>query len=348
MSPLSIATLGRALAILACLAVVGCSGGTGSVEPTRMSAPTAVPTAPAPGTPSDAGASLSTPTPTEPAASPISSAPTATTLPATPVASPTERAYPSPRTTGIKPGDSVETLVGDVRVRSKPRVTDSVKYEPLLPAGTNLYVLDGPVWGSGYQWFWVAQLSSTELPSGWVAAAGRDGEPWLGPGNYDCPPVPDDFKSLLALPRGVGAACFSRVPITFRARLFERNGDVDPGSDWIAPDWLWAIGHGPYILDPSAVRLYSNDGPDAYHVEGIEFLRDPEGQFPAKLPVGRYLGGDDWSVPHVVQVTGMFDHPAAQTCHWESYDENPEVARPLDPAVGECRLEFAVTRIVVP
>ena len=203
MSPLSIAALGRAIAIAACLAVAGCSAGAASTGPALTSGPAAVPSTAAPGSPSDATASLNTPTPTEPAASPSAPTPTATTPSATPVPSPTERVYASPRPTSIKSGDVVETLVGDVRVRSKPRVTDSVKYEPLLSAGTKLYVLDGPVAGSGYQWFWVAQLSSTELPSGWVAAAGRDGEPWLGPSDYDCPPVPDDFKSLLALPRGV-------------------------------------------------------------------------------------------------------------------------------------------------
>jgi hypothetical protein len=264
------------------------------------------------------------------------------------VTSPPHTPLPSPAPTSIKAGAIVATLVDDLRVRSKPRVTDSVKYEPLLPSGTKLYVLDGPVEGSGYQWFWVAQLSSTDLPSGWVAAAGRDGEPWLGASDYHCPPVPDDFKSLLALPRGAGAACFSRVPISFRARLFAGNGDPTPGSDWLTPDWLWAIGHGPFIVDPSAVRLYSIDGPDAYHYEAIELVRDPEGRFPAELPVGAYLERDDWTVPQVVRITGMFDHPAAQACRWDSHDENPDVARPLDPAVGTCRLEFAVTRIVVP
>lgn len=348
MRPVPIDTLRRAFAIAACLAVAGCSAGVGSTQPTVTSAPTSVLSTAPRGSPSGAAAPLDTSTPTAPEASPASSASATTTQPAKPVPSPTERAYPSPRPTSIKPGDFVETLVGDVRVRSKPRVTDSVKYEPLLPVGTKLYVLDGPVGGSGYQWFWVAQLSSTELPSGWVAAAGRDGEPWLGPGDYDCPPVPDDFQSLVALPRGVGAACFSRVPITFRGRLLDCNCDPTPGSDWIKPNWLWAIGQGPFIVDPSAVRLYSVDGPDPYHYEGIELVRDPQGRFPAKLPVGAYLERDDWTVPQVVRITGMFDHPAAQTCRWDSHDERAEVVLPLDPAVGTCRLQFAVTRIVVP
>ena len=255
----------------------------------------------------------------------------------------------SPPPTRIKPGDVIETLVRDVRVRSKPRVTNSEKLEPLLPAGTKLYVVDGPVAGSGYEWFWVAQWSSTKLPSGWVAAAGRDGEASLqGTSTYDCPAVPDDFQTLLVLPRGVGVACFPHVPITFDARLFEVNGDPTPGCGWITPNWLFLVGGGPLITDPSASGPYWVDPCCGIEHPYFDLLADPSGTYPAKLPVGRYLEGIEWTVPPVVRITGMFDHPAAETCSWDSHDPLPAAALPLDPAVGKCRLEFAVTRIVVP
>ena len=112
------------------------------------------------------------------------------------------------------------TLVDGLRVRSKPRVSDdSFKYEPLLPLGTQLYVLDGPVSVSGYLWYEVVSLASRAHPRGWVASAGRDGEPWLGAGDFACPPLPRDLRSLAALPSGVGLACFPRVPITVTVRL---------------------------------------------------------------------------------------------------------------------------------
>jgi hypothetical protein len=330
-----IAALGRTLAITMCLAVAACSV-----------APGATPSSTAHPSPSDAAQPSDTAMPAITSPSPAASASAVPTPPSTPVPSPTEPLHPSPPATSIKPGAVVETLVPDVRVRAKPRVTDSYKYEPLLPSGTKLYVVDGPVAASGYDWLWVAQLTSTSLPSGWVAAAGRDGEAWLGPSGDDCPAVPDDPQALLALPRGAGLACFSRVPITFKARLFHCNCDPTPGSDWIVPNWLFDYGDGPLIVDPSAVRPYVADGPP--HEEGLDLLLDPNGRFPATLPIGVYLDGDDWSIPPVVTITGMFDHPAAGTCRWESHDPLPATALPLDPPVGRCRLEFAVTRIVVP
>ncbi len=68
-------------------------------------------------------------------------------------------------------------------VRSEPRVSaDSVQYEPLLPTGTELLVLDGPVEASGYTWYRVAPRSVTldgGVSDGWVAMAARDGTPWV-------------------------------------------------------------------------------------------------------------------------------------------------------------------------
>ncbi|MEX1173722.1 MAG: serpin family protein [Chloroflexota bacterium] len=55
-------------------------------------------------------------------------------------------------------------------------------YEPVLPLGTELTVLDGPVSASGYVWYKVAPVSFVGLDGpgyGWVALAGKDGEPWI-------------------------------------------------------------------------------------------------------------------------------------------------------------------------
>lgn len=51
-------------------------------------------------------------------------------------------------------GSVVSTLADDgLRVRSHPSVSDdSDKLEPLLPLGTKLLVLDGPLPASGYAW----------------------------------------------------------------------------------------------------------------------------------------------------------------------------------------------------
>lgn len=82
---------------------------------------------------------------------------------------------------------SGKTVSDRLRVRSLPEISDaSIKYEPLLPLGTKVTVLDGPVLGDGYAWYHVTAVITdrqggaqpVEL-TGWVAAAGRDGERWL-------------------------------------------------------------------------------------------------------------------------------------------------------------------------
>jgi serpin B len=119
------------------------------------------------------GSTVSTPGPTS-SSTAAPSRPSATAVPL-PSATPT-------------PGDpflgSVVVTVSDrLRVRSAPEVSDtSVRYEPLLPLGTELRVIGGPVSGSGYVWYEVTPVSfvlADGAEHGWVAMAGRDGEPWI-------------------------------------------------------------------------------------------------------------------------------------------------------------------------
>lgn len=225
------------------------------------------------------------------------------------------------------------TLADDgLRVRSEPRVSDdSYMYEPLLPVGTDLYVLDGPVSASGYDWYDVVTLTSRTLPRGWVASAGRDGEPWIAAGAFDCPPVPSDFASLSALSPGVGLVCFSRLPITVRARLFDDNADPGPFGGWLVTGWE---GTGLLLVDTGETR------PPADPREWFGLALDPPGEHPDVLPVGEYLGDTAWSQPEVVEVTGLFDHPSAESC--TSAGEEPPPA-----PIQQCRLAFVVTRVRV-
>ena len=217
---------------------------------------------------------------------------------------------------------AVLTVVDGVRVRSEPRVSDdSDKYEPLLPLGTPLYVLDGPVAASGYIWYEVVPLMSPLLPHGWVATAGRSGEPWLATKDFACPPPPTDVRSLAALLPSVGLACFPRVPITVRARLIECNCDADgPGY---SPGWFGLGSGGNLLVEPEVTR------PPADATEWFMLVLDPAGQHPNVLPVGE-----------VVEVTGIFDHPAAAACTGTFGGDNVPVP------TQDCRLQFAVTRLV--
>lgn len=262
--------------------------------------------------------------------------PSPTASPASPVGSPSSSSKPSlppPSSGPVSPSPtSSETFVGQVvttladdglRVRSQPRVSDdSYLEQPLLPLGTHLYVLAGPVSASGYAWYEVAPLSSRTLPSGWVASADRGGEPWFEVGSFRCPSVPTDFRSLAALPRGVGLACFSRVPITVEARLISCNCDAD-GAGY-EPSWFFLGSGSPDLLVSPDVTSVPPSTEDWFALN-----LDPAGEQPDVLPDGE-----------IVEVTGIFDHPAAASCTRTEMDGEPASS-------PGCRLEFAVTRLLL-
>jgi serine protease inhibitor len=81
-------------------------------------------------------------------------------------------------------GAVARTVSDGLRMRSQPRVSDdSIKYEPLLPLGTELQVVGGPVEASGYTWYQVEPLGfalADGVDRAWVAAADHDGTPWIG------------------------------------------------------------------------------------------------------------------------------------------------------------------------
>ncbi len=253
------------------------------------------------------------------AAAATSAATAATTEAPAPTASPVESTAAK-----LTVGTVAATVVDGLRVRSQPRVgDDSFKLEPLLPLGAKMYVLDGPVAASGYTWYEVVPLTSRTLPSGWVASADRGGAPWIESGSFDCPDLPTDFHSLASLPAGVGLACFPRVPITVQARLLECMCDVD--GSWYTPSWFFLGSGGPDLLvDPDAIAPKVPANPDDWFVLNL----DPDGEKPSALPIG-----------NVVELTGIFDHPAAASCTRTDMDGEPA------PSQG-CRLEFAVTKLV--
>lgn len=265
---------------------------------------------------------LASPSPTASLASPVGS-PSSSPSPSLPPPS-SGPASPSPKPPESFVGRTVTTLADDgLRVRSQPRVSDdSFKEEPLLPVGTQLYVLAGPVSASGYAWYEVAPLSSRSLPSGWVASADRGGEPWIEVGAFDCPSVPTDFASLAGLPRGVGLACFSGVPITVEARLISCNCDAD--GAWYTPSWFFLGSGSPDLLVSPDVTSVPVDTDEWFALN-----LDPAAEQPDVLPYGE-----------VVEVTGIFDHPAAASCTRTGMDGQPVASQ-------GCRLEFAVTQLLV-
>ena len=140
----------RAATFLTALLIAGCASSTPS---------------PAPSTPSEG---LATATPI-----PVSSAgPSSEPTQALPTLSPV-----------LTAGALAETVSDRLRVRSQPRVSDdSLKYEPVLPLGTRLTIVGGPVEASGYTWYEVEPIEfalNDGKRRGWVALGDHDGTPWI-------------------------------------------------------------------------------------------------------------------------------------------------------------------------
>ncbi len=128
------------------------------------------------------------------ASAPASPSTVASITPTTELPTSSASVAPSPSTTpssapttlaSFLRGDAAITVSAGLRVRSLPGVADaSLKLEPLLPLGTRLAVLGGPVVASGFTWYDVAPLGvqlAGGLSHGWVAIADTDGTPWVGP-----------------------------------------------------------------------------------------------------------------------------------------------------------------------
>src|SRR5690242_16336122 len=116
----------RILLLIVCLELVGCGSNAQSPAPTGVAA-------------------IATASP----ALTLTPTPIATPLAATPVPQSSPNASPQ-----LKLG-SVATVVTDgLRVRSQPEVSDaSEKLTPLLERGQHVFVVKGPVSGSGFRWY---------------------------------------------------------------------------------------------------------------------------------------------------------------------------------------------------
>ena len=270
-----------------------------------------------------------------------STSPTPSIAPsAQPTSLPTSKPTPTPEPSE-PPVDSVpipsdayaRVVTNDLRVRSRPGVSDdSKKLEPLLQQGTPVLVVDGPIQASGYDWYEVQPMARSDLepvgPFGWVAAAGKDGEQWIEPQAVECPPTPTDLEGLLNLSElsesYYGITCFSGEEITFTARLVTPDSWCGLGAEtnW-DPVWMGTCDAPPNYL----VQLDNDDGGSAF--------------WPAWSPdVDLGIAPPMESPPNawpVVSVTGMFDHPAAQSCRSRPDSKaDPEV-------ILNCRRLFVVT-----
>src|SRR5262249_18366209 len=102
----------------------------------------------------------------------------------------------------------------------------SQKLEPLLPAGSRMLVVRGPVRADGYDWYEVQAASKDLSMFGWVAA-GLDAEAWIEPVDPQCTDDLDEPALWIVEPIDF-LVCYGDRPVNVRVRAVEPDtGDVD-------------------------------------------------------------------------------------------------------------------------
>ena len=278
--------------------------------------------------------------------SPLASESTPPSTPPSPTPRAAATAEPSPsieptHVAGVEPGLYAEVVANDLRIRSKPRVSDdSEKLEPLLQDGVRLLVIEGPLEASGYDWFHVQpsgyDKAGHNYPSGWVAA-GKNGEHWIEPFEFDCPPLPKDVESLSAssptharLDLYYRISCYGGVEITFNARLEQQATACTGEASWvIEPAWFGdCVGYHHGLVSLTS-----------YH-RGAGAVWAPD----VDLSIAAEPGAPPEAWP-TVEVTGQFDHPAARTCkRVPNQEDTPDYRLPA-LTILDCRTQFVVTSL---
>ena len=191
--------------------------------------------------------------------------------------------------------DAIAEVVADtLRVRGLPSTSaSSAKFERLLGRGDRVFIVDGPVRADGYDWYLVQSMvdqgSEPGAPFGWVAAASRDGVPWIDDvEETGCPSVPDDANRFGVLPPEVLIHCFGRTELSFE---LDANVYCLPDeARQVEPAWMGA-GCGELSGDACGSCGLAIAADPAL---GIEIPREQSGHWAFR---------------------GHFDDPAAATCH---------------------------------
>jgi hypothetical protein len=281
-----------------------------------------------------AACSSSTPSPQRSASAHTSVAAETTIGSPSPEPTGTRAPEPSSPDADLQPGSVAKVITTDLVMRSAPGTgEDSEIYEGRLHEPALLFVIDGPVLASGYEWYRVQPftLSGEQSPfglSGWVAAADKDGEPWIASEAIRCNRRPQ-VDDLIALGGVASLACYGGRPLSFAA--YEGPTAVIPNT--VSPSWL--VGSG-YMLRPIGCVFECGRPTPTPTFPGFLFVhRSGEPVFPNGFasPVGAH-----------VQVTGHFDDPAAQTCTAGPLpgDTPPP---PAADTVLLCRTQFVVTEM---
>jgi len=201
-----------------------------------------------------------------------------------------------------------------------------------------VFIIDGPVSASGYNWYRVAPASfgnggdrgefrywGDPGPVGWVASADHDGTPWIEGAEVDCPAMADDGLSIIELLGPLAAlSCYGDAPLRLRA-IASNPGFSDAFGDGATPDPMY----------PTAYW----SAPDYW----AAVASTEAGTFGTVLDPVRFPNGER-DIPQAtdVDIVGHFDDDAAATCAAGRRPEEPETAA----ITLTCRTTFVVTDLI--
>jgi hypothetical protein len=230
---------------------------------------------------------------------------------------------------GLRPDTVAMTVEPELRVRSLPEVSDaSARLSPLLRNGDALYVISGPVAGSGYDWYEI-HAPRANL-TGWVAAAAKTGEDWIRPVPLGCTmgASPDPIVDAIGYEL-MHLACYGELELSGMRFLGRPEGDGIRCPDTF--EWLLE----PEWLDMPLVCGYEfrQEEPDSGSADVIT----PGILHPSIVDVPRALlaaqpGG------LLVDVTGRLDHPDSRECTAVGSNAPPPALVRL-----QCRMRFVIT-----
>lgn len=275
-------------------------------------APGAAPTGPA-GVLIPSGASL-------PSALPSGSSPAPSAMPGS---------TPPPAPAIITP-DSMAVVTPDgaeLRVRSAPGLgQDSTKLEPLLPTGTRMLVISGPVRADSYDWFEVLTDGEPADLYGWVAA-GKNGVDWIEPAAPRCASALD-ATAIATLRRVDFLVCYGGAELTIPAH--RRQGSAAP--DRFSCPFLGE--RTDCVVDQQ--WLFQANWPIAYTTTTGE-----EGLLSVAQPPGARSSIADVPAGGSMTLTVALDAPEAKGCRVRDPATGNDLVPP-NRAATACRLIFVV------
>lgn len=206
---------------------------------------------------------------------------------------------------GLRPDVVAIAVESELRVRSRSEVSDaSLKLLPLLRTGDALYVISGPVAGSGYDWYEV-HAPRTGL-TGWVAAASKAGEDWIRPVPLSCTlgASPDPIVEAVGYEL-MHLACYQGIEFGGTRFLGHPQDDSLRCPDvldwWHEPDWLGNALVCSYEFRPEEADT------GLYDLVSGGVLHPSIANLPETLLKTRPGG-------LLVEVSGRLDHPDAREC----------------------------------